>query len=152
MIFQKLLSGRKAVRGGLRQGVRIREIRENERGGAKLRIVVWLACVGVIVFVCIKVVPPYYHNYMLQDWMNTEMDNLEGHYIGKEDALKMKIMEEIATEGVPATMDDIHILQNNVNGLNVEVVYDENVDLSVTQMKLHFTASKNSQSLVQSGK
>jgi hypothetical protein len=120
-----------------------------QRGGASVRLVLFMVVFGAILYSCIKIIPPFYNNYLLQDWLDEQVPVMFGKFIDHEDTLKQAIMKEITSEGVAATSDNIHILQNDSKGLNVEVDYDVNVDLSVYQIRLHFTPGKNSQSLVQ---
>lgn len=134
-----------AVSANLRDAEKIR----GQRGGARLRLMVWLVILGSFVFVCFKVIPPYYTNYVFQDWMRTSIEDFLIQHQMSNDGLKNTIFKEIQSEGVPASKDDIHILQNDARGVNVEVDYDVTVNLLVYDLRLHFTPSHNSQSLVQ---
>jgi hypothetical protein len=120
-----------------------------ERGGARLRLLVFLIVVFVLGYGGYKVLPPFYNNYLLQDWLNQQVPQMMGRYQGNEDALKAVVQKEMDTDGIPATADNIHILQDDANGLSLEIDYDVPVDLDVYQLRLHFSPSYNSQSLVQ---
>jgi hypothetical protein len=123
------------------------EIR-GQRGSAKLRALGWTLVLLVLLYVCIKVTPPYFANYELEDWLNGNILAFMGKNISNED-LTAAVLKEMSAEGIPGTKDNVKILQNNSRGLNVQVDYNVTVDLSVYQLNLHFTPHTNSQSLVQ---
>lgn len=124
-----------------------REIR-GQRGSAKLRALVWTLVLLAGFYVCVKVTPPYFANYELEDWLNGNMILFMGKSM-TNDELTAAVLKEMSAEGIPATKDNVKILQNNSRGLNVQVDYNVNVDLSVYQLNLHFTPHTNTQSLVQ---
>jgi ribosome-interacting GTPase 1 len=100
------------------------------------------------VFVSYKVIPPYFANYQLEDWLKTQIPFLMVNHT-TDDALYASIIKEMHSEGIDITKDNIKIVQNNANGINVQISYDVKLDLMVYQATLHFTPQMNSQSLVQ---
>jgi hypothetical protein len=123
------------------------EIR-GQRGSAKVRALVWTLVILVFVYVSVKVVPPYFANYELEDWLNGNILAFMGKNIPNDD-LTAAVLKEMSNEGITGTKDNVKILQNNSRGLNVQVDYNVTVDLAVYQLNLHFTPHTNSQQLVQ---
>jgi hypothetical protein len=123
------------------------EIR-GQRGGARLRALFYTVLLLVFVFVSYKVIPPYYANYQLEDWMKTQIPFFMVNHTTDE-ILYDTIVKEMHSEGIEVTRDNIKIIQNNSRGINVQIDYNVKLDLMVYQMNLHFAPQMNSQSLVQ---
>lgn len=120
----------------------------SQRGSAKARALAWTLVILAFIFVSWKVIPPYFANYELEDWLNGNILAFMGKSIPNED-LTAAVLKEMAAEGIEGTKDNVKILQNNSRGLNVQVDYNVTVDLTVFQMNLHFTPHTDSQQLVQ---
>jgi hypothetical protein len=123
------------------------EIR-GQRGSAKVRALGWTLVILAFIFISIKVIPPYFANYELEDWLNGNILAFMGKNIPNDD-LTAAVVKEMANEGIEGTKENVKILQNNSRGLNVQVDYNVKVDLMVYQLDLHFTPHTNSQQLVQ---
>jgi hypothetical protein len=119
-----------------------------QRGGARLRALFFTVFLVAFVFVSYKVIPPYFAKYQLEDWMKTQIPFFMVNHT-TDDALYNAILKETHNEGIELTRDNIKIIQNNANGINVQIDYYVKLDLIVYQLNLHFTPSMNSQSLVQ---
>src|SRR5579863_1582433 len=119
-----------------------------QRGGGKLRAIVWTLILAAFVFVCAKIIPPYYANYQFEDWLKTQVPFLMVNHT-TDDALVAAIIKEMKSEGVTVTKENIKILQNTSQGINVQIDYNVPVDLIVYSTNLHFTPAMNSQALVQ---
>ena len=123
------------------------EIR-GQRGGGTLRALLWTAILLAFVFVCYKVIPPYFANYQLEDWLKTQIPFFMVNHTTDE-ALYNSIIKEMRSEGIEVTKDNIKIVQNNSQGINVQISYDVKLDFMVYQTTVHFTPQMNSQALVQ---
>jgi len=119
-----------------------------QRGGGRIRALIWTALLLSFLFICYKIIPPYFANYQLEDWLKTQIPFYMVNHTTDE-KLYASIIKEMHSEGIEITNDNIKIVQNNVNGINVQISYDVKVDLIVYQATLHFTPQMNSQSLVQ---
>lgn len=113
-----------------------------------MRAIIWTAILLMILFVCFKIVPPYYANYEFEDWLKTQVPFFMVNHT-TDDALVGSIIKELKNDGVTVTKDNIKIVQNNSQGINVEINYDVNCDLIFYDQKLHFSPQMNSQALVQ---
>jgi hypothetical protein len=117
------------------------------RGGIRLRVVVWTAILASLIYVSIKIIPPYFSNYQLEDDLHEEALFSLGKF--NDDTVRDRVFKKIQIRGVDATKDSIHIQQNDVRGLKILVDYTVTVDLKVYDLHLHFTPSSDNQSLVQ---
>jgi hypothetical protein len=125
-----------------------RRVRDRQRGGGALRAIIWTAILLAFVFVCYKVIPSYYSNYEFEDWLKTQVPFLMVNHTTDE-GLTAAIIKELKNDGVTVTKENIKIIQNNPNGINVQINYDVTCDFIIYQQKLHFSPQMNSQSLVQ---
>jgi len=123
-------------------------VRGGQRGGAKLRALIWTVILLSFVYVCYKVVPAYYANYEFEDWLKTQVPFLMVNHT-TDDALFAAIIKELKNDGVTITKENIKIIQNTSQGINVQIDYNVNCDLMFYQLTLHFSPQMNSQALVQ---
>ena len=123
-------------------------VRDVQRGGARIRALIWTALLLFFVFACYKIVPPYYANYQFEDWLKTQVPFLMVNHTS-DDALVGIIIKELQNDGVTITKDNIKVIQNSSRGVNVQIDYTVPCDLIVYKANLHFTPSMNSQALVQ---
>jgi len=119
-----------------------------QRGGGTIRALLWTAILLAFVFVCYRVIPPYFANYQLEDWLKTQIPFFMVNHTTDE-ALYNSIIKEMHSEGIEVTKDNIKIVQNNSQGINVQISYDVKLDFLVYQATVHFTPQMNSQALVQ---
>jgi hypothetical protein len=120
----------------------------NEHGGARLRALIWLVLLLAFVFCSWKLVPPFFANYQLQDWLRVHST----FYVVKpvpDDVIKAELEKEMQDLGIPATKENIKITANNSRAVIIQVDYTVAVDLLVYQAHLHFTPSGDGESLVQ---
>jgi hypothetical protein len=129
-------------------GGRLPYASRGQRGGARLRALFFTVVLVAFIFFCYKVIPPYFANYQLEDWMKSQIPFFMVNHT-TDDALYDSILKEMRNEGIDVTRDNIKIVQNNSRGVNVQVDYNVKLDLIVYQMNLHFTPQMNSQALVQ---
>jgi hypothetical protein len=122
--------------------------RDGQHGGSAVRAIIWTAILLMFVFVCYKIIPPYYANYELEDWLKTQVPFLMVNHT-TDDGLIAAILKETKNEGITVTKENIKIIQNTSQGINVQIDYNVPVDLIVYTTNLHFTPAMNSQALVQ---
>jgi hypothetical protein len=125
-----------------------KRVRDGQHGGGALRAIIWTAILLAFVFVCFKIIPPYYANYELEDWLKTQVPFLMVNHT-TDDALIAAILKETKNEGIAVTKDNVKIIQNTSQGINVQIDYNVPVDLILYTTNLHFTPTMNSQALVQ---
>jgi hypothetical protein len=120
----------------------------SQRGGARLKTLIWLVLAVSLIFCTYKILPSYIANYQLEDWMKSEVLFTLGKPM-TNDSLVDAVMKEFHSLGIEADKDTIHIVQNDSRGVHIRVDYTVNIDLKLYQMQLHFTPDADNQSLVQ---
>jgi hypothetical protein len=143
-----MISQTNCTRNEAPQAAAAKRVRDGQHGGGALRAIIWTAILFMFVFVCFKLIPPYYANYEFEDWLKTQVPFLMVNHT-TDDALNAAIIKELKNEGVTITKENIKIIQNTSQGVNVQIDYTVPVDLIVYSTNLHFTPSMNSQALVQ---
>jgi hypothetical protein len=110
--------------------------RIHERGGSKLNTVLTLLILGFLIFAGVKIVPPYFANYQLQDSMETEARFAIANHKGDEE-IREDIWKKVKELEVPAKKEDIHVgvVQGSVT---ISLNYFVPVDLKITQLNLEF--------------
>ena len=127
---------------------RKRALFRSQRGGSRVKLLVFLLVAGACAWAGFKVVPPYMDNYELEDWMRTQ----EPYWMVNrttDEVLAENILKEIESRNIPATKDNIKILANNPRDVRVSVDYTVHIDLSVYQFDLHFNPVVDNRSLIQ---
>lgn len=117
-----------------------------ERGGARLKAIVWLVILGAAGYVGFKVIPIYMANYQLQDKMQTEARFATVNHKTDEE-LRDVIFREIRDRDIPARREDIQVLENTQRRVSVSVEYTVPVDLKVYQLHLRFNPSAENRSI-----
>jgi hypothetical protein len=122
-----------------------RSRRKRERGGARLKAIVWLLIFGAAIYVAAKVVPIYFANYQLQDKMLTVARFATVNRQSEEEVRDI-IYREIQERDIPARREDIHV-ESNQRGVRISVEYMVTVDLRVYQLNLHFNPAADNRAL-----
>src|ERR1700689_2007592 len=86
--------------------VRVPRSVRGERGGARFRALVWTVILLAFVFLCFKLIPPYFANYQLEDWLKTQIPFFMVNHT-TDDALNTAIIKEMHSEGIEVTKDNI---------------------------------------------
>lgn len=116
-----------------------------ERGGAKIKTLVALIILGSAIFCAVKIVPPYFDNYQLQDSMR-EVAAYASVTRKQDDDIRAEVEKKIKQLGIPATSNDIQV-SDDAGNVKISVDYTVPVDLAVYQLQLHFHPQANNASL-----
>ena len=110
----------------------------DERGGAKLNLVITLAILSSMAFAAAKIVPSYFANYQFQDAIESESRfALTGYPRRSPDDIQDEVYKKAQDLGIPAKRDDIKV--EMVNGqVSISLDYSVPIDLSVYQFTLQF--------------
>lgn len=110
--------------------------RSAERGSSRLNTVLTLLIVGFLVFAGVKVVPPYFANYQLQDSMETEARFAIVNHKGDED-IREDIWKKVQELEIPAKRENIKV-STEQRSVSISLDYVIPVDLRVYQFNLEF--------------
>ena len=110
-----------------------------QKGGAKLKALVYTAVLVGAVYTAVKVVPAYVAEYELKDKMSEQARfAIVNRYT--EEQIRDNIFKTIQDLDIPATREDVKV-QNTNHGLEISVSYVVPVDLMVYKTQLNFTPS-----------
>ena len=113
--------------------------RRAERGGGRLKALIYLAILIVGICVAFKVVPLYVAEYQLQDKMGEQARfAVVNHY--SDDQIKDNIFRTVQDLNIPANRDDVKV-ESTHNGIAITVHYTVPVDLVIYKTDLSFSPS-----------
>ncbi len=123
---------------------RCSDVRYRERGTGRLKAIIWLAILGTIVYMGIKVVPVLLNDYQFEDAMKTTTRFASVNRQSAEE-VREAVLKEAARADVPIRREDIRVSVGGGN-VSIEANYSVTVDLQLYQWTLNFhsTASNNS--------
>jgi hypothetical protein len=110
--------------------------RSGERGGSKLNTVLTLLIVGFLIFTGVKIIPPYFANYQLQDSMETEARFAIANHKGDEE-IREDIWKKVQELEIPAKRENIKV-NSEQRSIAISLDYVIPVDLRVYQFTLEF--------------
>lgn len=110
-----------------------------ERGNSRLNTVITLAIVGVMIFVAVEVLPPYFANYQFQDSIQSEARFALAAYPHKNlEDVRDDIWRKAQDLSIPlAQKDDIKINMDQ-SKVSISVNYSVPIDLKFYQFTLQF--------------
>jgi len=89
-----------------------------------------------LVYVLLTLIPPYRKNSKFQEYLEQAVTRPESAAI-----LKTDLVNRAAQMGLPLRDDDVRITEKPGNGLRVDIVYIDRVDLKLYTVDLHFHPS-----------
>jgi len=108
----------------------------SQRGGSKINLLMTLCLIGGMVFVALKIFPPYVTNYQLQDMMQSEVRFAVTNRKTADD-VQADVWRKIQELGIPAKQDAITVTSDQ--GLvGITVNYSVPIDLIVYQYNMQF--------------
>lgn len=118
----------------------------SERGMMSFSTILGLAIVAAIIFLAIKLLPPYISNYQFQD----AMDNLARtatYSAASEADLRKDVMREARSLGIP--VEDRQVAVQKAGGsVAIAIRYEVPVDLLARRVVLKFEASAGNRNIV----
>jgi len=113
---------------------------------ATLKLLLGVAILGVLVLVAVKVIPPYFSNYELEDAIKTEALNAT-YSTRTEDDVRDAIIKQARNYDIALTPKQVHVTRQGGLGsgtLNIEVDYSVAIDLPGYSTTIEFhPATKN---------
>ena len=112
--------------------------RDGERGGSRTNLVIALLIVACMIFVAVKILPPYFANYQFQDSMQSEARFANSY--PKKDAGQIRddLWRKAQDLSIPlASEDDIKVTDDG-SLIDISADYSVLVDLKVYQFTLQF--------------
>jgi hypothetical protein len=132
-------SDRRALKSNLPDG------RRRQRGGGRLKAILWTVALLLLIYAGIELVPPYINQYQLQDKI-TEEARFDTVNRKTDDQIRDIIFREIQDLNIPARREDIKV-ENTYHMVRISVEYTVPVDLFFYHTELHFVAASENKSL-----
>ncbi len=120
--------------------------RNRERGAGRMKTILSLLVLAGMIYVGVKVVPPYLNNFELQDSMKTEARFAAVNRKSPEE-VREDIYKEIKKLGIPARPEDIHVEPLPGAGLRITVTYSVVVALPGYELVLNFQPTADNASI-----
>lgn len=116
-----------------------------ERGGSKVKVVVWLLILLTFAYVSIEVVPVLFAEYEFQDEVQTAARYAPFNRQSLDD-VRASVLKSAQSHDLPVTAADIAVVPHGY-GVQIDVNYSVTVDLQVYQWTFDFHPSATSVSL-----
>ncbi len=116
-----------------------------ERGGARLKAILWTAVLLYGAFVTYKIIPPYLSNYQLQDKIQ-EVARFAVVNHQSSEQIRDTIFKEAQERELPVRREAIKV-DATQNLVRINLDYTVPVDLKLYQLNLHFTPSSENRSV-----
>jgi len=109
---------------------------------SQIKPILGLAVVVIVFYVAWNMIPPYFHNYEFQDYVENEAR--DSTYTNQTaDDVKALVLKEARKDEIPINAEQINIVKNP-NDVSINASYTVHVDLAVFPQDLHFSVnSKN---------
>jgi len=117
----------------------------SQRGEGRLKAILYTVIFVYLIFVAIKIVPPYVAEFQLKDKMD-EQARFAVVNGSRDEQIRNIIYKEIEDLGIPAKKEDIKV-SASMKLVTISVDYTVPVDLIVYHLDLHFTPSTENKSL-----
>lgn len=93
----------------------------------------------VIVYLMWNLVPPFFHNYQFQDYVENEARDTT--YTNQTaDEIKALVLKEARSDSIPITAEQVNV-QRDSNNVSIIANYNVHVDLPFFPQDFHFTVS-----------
>ncbi len=122
-----------------------RGLRKAEYGGARIKLFLVIIILVSGIFCAIKMVPPYFANYQLEDSMR-QMAAYASVTRRQDDQIRDDVEKKAKELGIPADSKDIEVTSESGN-VQISVDYSVPIDLAVYQFQLHFHPQVNNASI-----
>lgn len=116
-----------------------------ERGGARLKAILWTLALLYGAFVAYKIIPPYFSNYQLADKMQ-EMARFAVVNRQSSEQIREAIFKEAQQRDISVRREAIKV-DVTQDLVRISVDYTVPVDLKLYQLNLHFAPSSENRSV-----
>jgi len=120
--------------------------RNRERGAGRMKTILLLLIFAGMIYMAIKVIPPYVNNYELQDAMKTEA-RFAGVNRKSSQEVREDIYKKIKELGIPAKPENIKVEGLPNFGLRITVTYQVVVALPGYELVLNFQPTADNTSI-----
>jgi len=120
--------------------------RNGERGGGRLKAVIWTMILVAIIYVAAMMLPVLINEYQFQDGLQN-IARFASVNRKSGDEIRKSVLDEAEKEDLPVQAEDIKVESHNGN-IKIDVDYSVTVDLKVYQWTLNFHPAASNASLL----
>ncbi len=122
-------------------------MRRSDSGVGIIKTILVIVFLGIVAFVAIKTIPPYFGNYELQDHIRQlAIEAAAAPRPPSPDSLQNDVVKFAQEQGLPVTPENVKV---KVAGkISIDLDYSVPVDLKVYTLVLHFTPTAEGRPLV----
>jgi hypothetical protein len=113
-----------------------------ERGGARIKALIWFALFAAFIYVSYEVVPVLFAEYQFQDEVQTEARYAPFNRQSLDD-VRAAVLKSAQDHNLPVTQKDIVVAPHGY-GVQIDVNYSVTVNLMVYQWTFNFHPSATS--------
>jgi hypothetical protein len=117
-----------------------------QRGGGRLKALIFLGILGGLIYVGVKVIPILVNNYQFQDAIQSTARFATVNHQSAEE-IRTAVLKEAQNEDIPITANDIHVTGQGGH-VEISADYSVTVDLRVYQWTLNFHPSAQNNPLL----
>jgi hypothetical protein len=131
------LTGQARASSGEGSGTGQYRRRNRQRGGGRLKAIIWLVIVVAGIYAGVKIIPVLVTEYQFQDFMQTTARFASVNRMTTVADIDKSVLEEAKKEDIPLMPENVHVTADS--GLvNISADYSVTVDLTVYQLVLNF--------------
>lgn len=119
--------------------------RNPERGGGRIKAIIWLLILGLLIYLGVKIVPAYINNYQLEDTIKGEARFAQVNRRTPEQ-LRDAVYRKVQELGIPARREDVRV-EPVTDGYRISVQYTVLVPIFGYQLSLNFHPAADNRSL-----
>jgi hypothetical protein len=132
-----------ATVGGIAIPIHIQD-RNSQKGASRLKTILGILFLAALIYLAVKIVPPFVNNYQFQDAL-VEEARFAGVNRKDADTIRSDVFKKMQEIGIPGSRDDIRV-ESVATGTRISIDYTVVVDLPGYELplKFHPTADSNS--------
>ncbi len=111
--------------------------RQREKGFSNFKAIFSVVVLGIIIFLMVKLVPPFVNNYQLQDQIQTIAQYTSYQQAKTAEDIRKDVIEKAKDCGVTLVPDQIRVEKRRTT-VSIDVKYTVHVELPVKPVDLEF--------------
>ncbi len=122
-------------------------MRPSDSGVGIIKTILVILFLGIIAFAAVKLIPPYFGNYEVQDHIRQLcIEAAAAPRPPSPDVLRNDVVKYAQDQGLPVTPENVKVVV--AGKISIDLDYSVPVDLKVYTVVLHFTPSAEGRPLV----
>jgi len=93
-----------------------------------------------VVYLCWMLVPPFFHQYQFNDFVDQKAKECTYAYNKTEDGVRQEVFREAREDSIPISQDQIKV-EKSATDCKIAVAYTVHVDIPFFPQDFHFVAA-----------